>query len=231
MTKDENVNRVFENLVRKGALKQQVYNNTLEAFRLVKREASRLVVEYQETMGGRGSRIPVEYTDRGEFESELKFAGDILLFMMHTNVFEIPRDHAVMRTPYVKEDKERSYCGIINIFNFLADSFRYNRMNDSGYLIGRVFVNKDNHYFIEGKREVGMLYPNFPTAVLDAAGVREIILSAMQYSIDFDLLTPPYDNVKEVTVIEMRTALDNMQLKTAKRMGYRFQADNDNGLL
>ncbi|MBE0642170.1 MAG: hypothetical protein IH599_09045, partial [Bacteroidales bacterium] len=59
MAQDENVSKVFENLVRKGALKQQVYNNTLEAFRLVKREASRLVVEYQETMGGRGSRIPV----------------------------------------------------------------------------------------------------------------------------------------------------------------------------
>ncbi|HRZ77773.1 MAG TPA: hypothetical protein P5248_10430, partial [Bacteroidales bacterium] len=63
----------------------------------------------------------------------------------------------------------------------------------------------------------------------NAGAIRELVLSAMQYSVDFDLLTPPYDAVKEVTVNEIRTALDNMQLKTAKRMGYRFQADNGNG--
>lgn len=221
--------RVFENLVRKGTLKQQVYQNTLSAFRMMKRDLARVANEYQAEMAGKTGRIPVEYTNRGEFECELMFAGDLLLFTMHTNVFEIPRDHAVMRTTYVKEDKERSYCGIINIFNFLADSFRYNRLNDSGYLIGRIFVNKDMHYFIEGKREVGMLYQHFPTAVLTEAAIRELILSAIQYSIDFDLLTPPFDNVKEVSVNELRTTLDNMQLKTAKRMGYRFLADNDNG--
>ncbi|HRY98551.1 MAG TPA: hypothetical protein P5550_05770 [Bacteroidales bacterium] len=229
MEKEDLSQRVFENLVQKGTLKQQVYANTLEAFRMLKREVARVAADYKQSAAGRSGKIPVEYTDRGEFEGELQFAGDVLLFMMHTNVFEIPRDHAVMRTPYLREDKERSYCGIINIFNFLADSFRYNRMNDSGYLIGRVFVNKDRHYFIEGKREVGMLYPNFPTAVFNAGAIRELVLSAMQYSVDFDLLTPPYDAVKEVTVNEIRTALDNMQLKTAKRMGYRFQADNGNG--
>ena len=32
--------------------------------------------------------VTVEYHDRGEFEFRLKFAGDVLIFMMHTNVFE-----------------------------------------------------------------------------------------------------------------------------------------------
>ena len=45
-----------------------------------------------------------------------------------------------MNTSYVKEDKNRSYCGVIHLYNFLADSFKYNRLNDVGYLIGRVFI-------------------------------------------------------------------------------------------
>ncbi len=221
---------MFERLWAKGHLKQQVYQNTLATFRMFKQEIQMLVDNYHVFLKSRPDQerlIPVEFYDRSEFEAELRFAGDALIFMMHTNVFEFPRDHVVMQTPYVREDADRSYCGVIYIYNFLADSFRYNRMNDSGYLIGRVFVNKDMHYFIEGKREVGLMYHGFPTAVINSESVRDMIISSMQYTINFDLLTPPFDHVKEVSVSAMRVALDNMQIKTAKRMGFRFQADND----
>jgi len=132
-----------------------------------------------------------------------------------------------MRTPYIRDDKQRSYCGVINIYNFLSDSFKYNRVNDLGYLIGRVFINREKHYFIEGKREIGNLFFNFATSILDNESIRKIIESAMLYTINFDLLTPPYDSVKEVSVYEMQTTLDNMKIKTGKRLGFRFQADQD----
>jgi len=34
---------------------------------------------------------------------------------------------------------------MISIYNFLSDSFKFNRVNDIGYLIARVFTNKENH--------------------------------------------------------------------------------------
>jgi hypothetical protein len=175
----------------------------------------------------KAKKIPFVYKDRGEFEAELKFGGDTLVFMMHTNVFEFSRDHEVMKTTYIKEDKNRSFCGIINVFNFLSDSFKYNRLNDSGYLIGRIFINKDNHYFIEGKREMGYLYTNFGSSKLSAKKVCEILESSINYTINFDLLTPPYDQLKEVSVLGFKEATDAMQLKTAKRLGFKFQADMD----
>ena len=85
--------------------------------------------------------VPFEFHDKSEFEAELRFGGDVLIFFMHTNIFEFSRDHEVMKTSYVREDPDRSYCGTILIFNFLADSFHYNRENDLGYLIGRIFIN------------------------------------------------------------------------------------------
>jgi hypothetical protein len=147
--------------------------------------------------------------------------------MMHTNIFEFSRMHEVMKTTYIHDDKQRSYCGVINIYNFLADSFRYNRINDLGYMIGRVFVNKDNHYFIEGKREIGMLFNNFSSSVMTKESARQIVESSVLYTINFDLLTPPYDQVKEVTVFEMQASLENMKLRTGKRLGFRFQADHE----
>jgi hypothetical protein len=216
---------LFENVVAKAGLKQEVYAKTLNAFNVFKKETMHLANDYHKKIKQTQWPIPFEYKDRGTFEYELKFGGDVLIFFMHTNVFEFSRDHEVMKTPYIKEDKKRSYCGIIHIFNFLADSFKYNRTNDIGYLIGRVFVNRESHYFIEGKREIGLLYNNFSTSKLNLHAIQSIIQSSIQYTVNFDLLTPPYDNMKEVTVLEMQTAIENLQIRTGKRLGFRFQAD------
>jgi hypothetical protein len=186
-----------------------------------------MVANYQNYCKSKKHDKPVPFESKviSDFQLELKFAGDLLLFNMHTNIFEFPRQHEVMRTSYVKDDKSRSYCGVINIYNFLADSFKYNRINDSGYLIGRIFINKDNHYFIEGKRELGFLFNNFGKHILDKSKATNILETAISYTINFDLLTPPYEQVKIVNVEAMKTALDAISLKTGKRLGFKFQAD------
>ena len=216
---------LFKSIVSKAGLKQEIYATTMAAFDKFKKETNALCDEYHKVIKQKKWPIPFEYKDRGTFEFELKFGGDVLIFFMHTNVFEFSRDHEVMKTSYIKDDKRRSYCGIIHIFNFLADSFKYNRTNDIGYLIGRIFINRESHYFIEGKREIGLLYNNFPTAVLENHTITSIIKSSILYTLNFDLLTPPYENLKEVTLQEMLTTIDSSRIKTGKRLGFRFQAD------
>ena len=220
---------LLNNLISKACLKQDVYKNTLETFELFKASIKSVIDEFREKAKQQNPQydIPFEFRKRGDFEIEMKFAGDVLIFMMHTNVFEFPRDHFVMRSSYVKEDASRAYCGIINIYNFLADSFKYGRVNDSGYLIGRIFVNKDMHYFIEGKREIGQLYNNFVTSQMNEQAAFDIVESAIKFTINFDLLTPPYDNVNVVNVHEFLTNLDSMSLKTGKRLGFQFQNEKD----
>jgi len=228
MVDDKNrTQKLFDSLISKATLKQEVYHNTFMAFNMLKEGMEGLYKQYLSIDTEAAKKIPFIYRDRGEFEAELKFAGDTLVFMMHTNVFEFSRDHEVMKTGYIKEDKNRSFCGIINIFNFLSDSFKYNRLNDSGYLIGRIFVNKDNHYFIEGKREMGYLYTNFGLTELSKEKLCEVIESAIYYTINFDLLTPPYDQLKEVSVQGFKEVMDSMQIKTGKRLGFKFQADTE----
>lgn len=225
MKDPDKTSSLFSAVVSKAGLKQEVYAITLQAFIKFKKETERLTDEYHKKIKQTKWPIPFEFKDHGQFEFELKFGGDILIFLMHSNVFDFPRDHEVMKTSYIRNDKKRSYCGIIHIFNFLGDSFKYNRTNDLGYLIGRIFVNREKHYFIEGKREIGMLYNAFETSKLNEPAIKSIIHSAIIYTLNFDLLTPPYEKMKEVTVQEMRTTIDNMQIRTAKRLGYRFQAD------
>ncbi len=225
MKSQEKTKQLFDTLVKKATLKQLVYSNTLESFKLIKSGMETLAKKYEKLDSEASKGIPFTFRDRSEFESELKFAGDTLVLMMHTNIFELPRNHEVMKTPYILEDKDRSYCGIINIYNFLSDSFKYQRNNDIGYLIGRVLINKDMHYFVEGKREIGFLYSNFGSTVLNEETACDIVESSIYYTINFDLLTPPYDAVKLVSVQEFMSAVDSMQIKTGKRLGFQFQAD------
>jgi hypothetical protein len=224
---NENISPLFSKLQDKASLKQDIYTKTLNTFKTFYDILFALSKEYEQFSSEHNATIPFKLTRKNEFEIELQFGGDILIFMMHTNIFEFSRDHEVMKTPYIKEDKLRSYCGVIHIFNFLADSFKYNRLNDIGYLIGRLFVNKELHYFIEGKREVGLLYPNFATSVVNEQSIRKIIESAIEYTLNFDLLTPAFDSIKEVSVDEIQTTADNIKLKTGKRLGFKFQADHD----
>jgi len=222
-------NPLFDKLSTKASLKSDVYRITNQVFKEFKAIIREVVDEFQQYQleHENASNVIVQYRDRGAFEIELKFGGDVLIFMMHTNVFEFSRFHQVMKTPYIKEDAERSFCGIINIYNFLSDSFKYKRLNDSGYMIGRVFINKDEHYFIEGKKEIGLLYTNFNTSIMNKEAARKIIEAAIMYTINFDLLTPPYERVQEVSVHEFQATLDNMKLRTGKRLGFKFQADAD----
>jgi hypothetical protein len=116
---------------------------------------------------------------------------------------------------------------MINIYNFLSDSFDYDRDYDIGYLIGRVFINKENHYFIEGKREVGLLYSNFNTSIINKESISSIILSSMEYANNFDLLVPPFDEVKTISVGEMKLNSSSKRIITAKRLGFEFQQDRE----
>jgi len=152
---------ILKTLREKSSMKQDVYANNVATFNLLKSVAKQMAADLKKEATAMDKRVVIDFKDKGLFEFELRVAGDLLIFCMHTNVFEFDKSHQIWRTSYVKEDPMRSFCGIINIFNFLNDSFTYNRVNDSGYVIGRIFVNKDNHYFIEGKRQLGFLYNDF----------------------------------------------------------------------
>ena len=92
----------------------------------------------------------------------------------------------------------------------------------------QLFINNENHYYIEGKKELGLIYNNFANNIMSKEAARGIVEKAILYTSNFDLLTPPYDEVKEVSVLEIQANIDNILLKTGKRLGFKFQADSDN---
>ena len=217
---------IVDTISKKSVLKQDVFNNIQANFKLLKKALKEVVSELNEKINGVDNRIEIKYTDKSEFEAQLQIAGDVLVFHMHTNVFKFDASNSIWKTSYLKEDENRGYAGVIHVYNFLTDSFKYNRVNDSGYLIARMFVNNENHFMVQGKRQLGFLYNDFVNAIIDESKIKAVLESAVLYTLDFDLYTPPYDAIKEISVYQITEMSNSMQIKTGKRLGFQFSADS-----
>ena len=218
--------QIIGTLKEKSSLKQKVYDNTHTAFAHVKDILKLLSKDININISGIDQRIRLEYSDRSSFDAQLKVAGDILLFTMHSNIFQFDREHPAWKTPYIQKNKYNAYSGIINIYNFLADSFKYSRLDDLGYLIARIFINHENQYFVEGKRQMGMLFSNYGNEEISRSSLQNIIFTAIQYALEFDLLVPPYDTVKIATVGQAEAKIQHSKLTTGKRLGFQFNSDD-----
>jgi len=213
-------------LKEKSVLKQNVFDNTFSSFCTVKDILKNLSKDVNGSLGNIDPRIKLEYTDRSSFDAQLKVAGDILLFSMHSNIFQFDREHPAWKTAYIQKNKFNAYSGIINIYNFLADSFKYSRFEDLGYLIARIFINHENQYFVEGKRQMGMLFTNYGSEEISRESLQIVIETAIQYSLEFDLLVPPYDTVKIATVGQVEAKIQHSKIITGKRLGFQFNSDD-----
>ncbi len=210
----------------KSNLEQRVFDNTHNVLTQLKEVLQELSADMNDQLENLDKRVRIEYRDRGKFEAQFHVGADMLIFSMHTNVFQFAREHVIWQNSYVQKDADNAYCGIINIYNFLTDSFKYNRNADEGYLIGRLFVNRENEYFVEGKRQISLRHNNFGTQAIDRAALLNIVETAVQYSLDFDLLVPPYDAVKIVSVEQLNTKIETSKMQTGKRLGYKFNSDD-----
>jgi len=221
-----NVNQL-DSMVLKTNVKQEVYHKTINSFGLLKEVLKELAEEYREKLVDKveDNLLPA-FQEKGLFEAEFKIGGDLLIFSMHSNVFVFNREHPIWQLDYIKADPLNSYCGVFNIYNFLNDSFKYNRSEDLGYLIARIFVNRENHFFVEGKRQSSEVVKDFGSDELTKEYLKDIIETAVQYAVDFDLLVPPYDQVKIATVEQMHAEINHSKIQTGKRLGFKFNSDD-----
>jgi hypothetical protein len=218
---------IIQTLKDKASLKQDIFKLTIETFDQFKAILKKVAHRLNEKISAHDSRILIEYHEKSPFSIYIRTAGDLLIFEMHTNVFLFDSQHKVWNLSYVQDDHSRAYCGLISMYNFLSDSLKYKRVNDVGYLIGRLFLNKESHFLIEGKRQMGYLYNNFQTDVLTEERIEQVIESAILFCLNFDLLTPPYETVQEATFNQLNENAQMMNAATGKRLGFRFHHDDD----
>ncbi len=215
---------ILDTIIRKSTLKQQVFDSTFSSFNLLKETLLEMASELEDALDGKlDRRVRIEYRDRGKFEAQLQVASDILIFQMQTDVFFFDPSHPILADAYVAQQRENGYCGVVNIYNFLSDSFKFNRKDDEGYLIGRLFINYDGHYFVEGPIAEQQATATFRDCEINRDGLVRLLEQAISHVLEFDPYMPHPEVNKRVTVDQFNSKMDNSKFITGKRLGYEFE--------
>ena len=152
----QNREQLVNLLVSKASLKQDIADDCEKVFVMLKDAIKKELLGLQEKITDK--RVRLSYKEKGNYEIHVFVGSDVLVFSLHNNVFRLPDENPLWGTAYFQADSDHGYFGIINIYNFLAESFIQNRLDDIGYLIARIKINKERHFMLEGNGQLGSLF-------------------------------------------------------------------------
>jgi hypothetical protein len=216
---EDRLDAIFEGLKQKSTAKQQIYRNTYEVFGRFKAISRELVQKLSKRITPLDSSVMIEFRDVNDLEFHIKISGDLLIFVMHSNIVSFPDDYDIMKSEYVQADFKRRFFGQIMAYNFMADSIKYNRMNDPGYLLGRLLINIENHFFLEGVEQLELPYMDLAQNQINEDNIKLMVESAMIASVNNDLMA---EDVEDIRKISVKQKLDNQQVSRATKVGFNF---------
>jgi hypothetical protein len=220
---EANRQQLIDLLMHKSALKQDVADDLEVVFDDLRKLIDLEIKALKEVITDERVRLFVK--DRGDHEFHVYIGSDVLVFNLHHNVFRLPDNNPLWGTSYFKSQPNNGYFGTIHIYNFLAESLQQNRLDDQGYLLARIFVNHERHFFIEGKGSLGYTFSDPQHMLLSAEMLQLIAQMSFAYALQFDLYIPPFELMDEVSVGQIYVMGEQLKLRTAKRLGFKMSAD------
>ncbi len=211
---------ILNTLQEKSNVKKSVFDSISFSFEKFKEAIQEITNELNQELS-KENYEPVEYYV-GSSHIEFYFGTDVIVLHFQHNVYEIDKSHSIWSHSYIQDDPLNAFVGIIPVYNFMKSSYKNNEGEDLGYLIARIFVNKEKHYFVEGKRQLGFLYNDFSANEITKTDFKKIIQSAILYCLDFEMLVPPYEDVSIISIEQLKQMLSKSKSQNAKRMGFQF---------
>ncbi len=216
------IRTILEN---KSAAKQVTYKNLLAAFAVLETESKRIVENLKLQVKIKDEDVTVDFIEVNEHEFQVKLAGDLLIFVLHTNIVTFDETHAAMQQPYFKENEINRYFGQIMIYNFMSDSIRYNRVNDPGYLVARILINHENRFLVEGEGRLGFLFNQISSRPISNQDLNDIVQHSLTTAIENDLMAPPFPQVRFITLHQKLEKTS--ELGAGQKIGFRMKYESD----
>jgi transcription antitermination factor NusG len=204
----------------KSSAKQITYKNLLSSFDLLAKESKRIITELKKRVKPGDEDVTVDFKLINEHEFHVKLAGDLLVFVLHTNVVTFADEHPLMKSDYINEKEINRYFGQIMIYNFMSDSIKFNRMNDPGYLLARILINHENRFLVEGEGPLGFLYNVISPVPISESDVNAMVKQALKIAIENDLMAPPFPDVRFITVYQKNEK--TQELGAGQKIGFKM---------
>jgi len=224
MSENDPLERIRYLLENKSSAKQVTYKNLLAAFSSLRKESSRIVTDLTTKTAATDEDVTIHFREVNEHEFEVKLAGDLLVFVLHTNIVTLDPNSPIMQDPYIKQSVANRYFGQIMIYNFMADSLKFNRINDPGYLLIRLLINHEGRYVVEGDGQLATLAGQImPQAITDPE-LSILVKIALTLAIESDLMAPAFPDVRFITLHQKMEK--TQELGAGQKIGFRMSYQN-----
>jgi hypothetical protein len=221
---DKNRQIILNLLASKSALKQDVADDSKKMFEKFKGHIKAELDALRPSITD--ERIRLSYEDRGKFEILVFIGSDMLVFHLHTNIFKLPGTNPLWGTKYFSSNENNGYFAVVHVYNFLAESYLRNRYDDRGNLIARILLNHEDHFMVEGKGQLGVLFQDPENAIMNDNYMKLIVQLSFAFALQFDLYIPPYEFLEEITIAQVQEISDSLKLQTGKRLGFKRQLED-----
>jgi len=224
MAEQENLDYIQRLLESKSIAKQAAYKHIVEAFNHLAHESQRITAELIKKTHTADDDVTVHFKFLNEQEFEVKLAGDLLIFVLHTNIVTFDESHEVMSDLYIKANTVNRYFGQIMIYNFMADSVKFGRVNDPGYLVARVLINHENRFIVEGQSGLKDMFCKISEKPITIIDINTIVQHSLMIAIDNDLIAPPFPDLRAIT---LNQKLERTQeLGAGQKIGFQMSYQN-----
>ena len=203
----------------KSNAKQTAYKHIRTVFSMLSEESRSIVEELKRRAKPTDRDVTVEFHQLSPHEFHVKLAGDMLIFVMNTNIVTVEESHPILNEDYIRENEVNRYFGQIMIYNFMVESLKYHRHNDPGYLLARQMVNHENRFFIEGEKELES-YNKISHDPVSEEDLKKVVKIVLKMAIENDLVAPPFTEVKSITLNQKRD--HTLELGGAEKIGFRM---------
>lgn len=220
---DDKINKLVGE---KAPVTAMVMQNVTAWYEVFKSEIQKLNKRLHTDFEKKIDRVTVQYKENGDRQCFLRVGEDMIYFHLQSNVFKLDDNHTLYKSSYLKANSYNAYCGIICVYNFLSESIVKTREGDQGFLIARIFINRENHFFVEGKKQIGLMHNDFINEAIDNKKVTEMVKTFIIFAMEHDLIPAPFEVVQSITVSELQSQTFSSSLATSKSLGFKMQRDD-----
>ncbi|MFD2034943.1 hypothetical protein ACFSKL_09085 [Belliella marina] len=216
------LSEIISKIEKTSLLKQKLFGQVSEFFAQLEATCREVALELQKE--SKNVPIPIKIEKINDYEFLFRVGGDVLVFILQSNIVRLSDDAYISKSKYLKHDVSLRYFGQVLIYNFLADTLTYGRLDDPGYLISRVLINRENHFFLEGDRKIVFEFPELKENPITKEKNRKLVESLILSALNNDLLAP---NFNDIMLISYHQKLEHTSsMGNPKKIGFDFFAKN-----
>ncbi|GAB2624854.1 hypothetical protein [Belliella aquatica] len=203
-------------------LKQKLFEQVTSFFTDLEKTCREVAIELQKKSANNAIAVKIEKIN--DYEFLFRVGGDVLVFILQSNIVRLSDDAYISKSKYLKDDVTLRYFGQVLVYNFLADTLTYGRLDDPGYLISRILINRENHFFLEGDRKIVFEFPELKDNPITKEKNRKLVENLVLSALNNDLLAP---NFNDIMLISYHQKLEHTSsMGNPKKIGFDFFAKN-----